>query len=337
MIATIDWLLASPEPWTRYRTLRDLLGRPEDDLEVRAARADMLAHPQVQALVARAATWGSQPFTRHNDAGYALYALITLVDFGFRAGDPCLAPIVDAILAHQAPEGAFQTLVNISTNFGGSGQDAWTWIACDAPTVLYALLGLGLGDDERVQRAVDHLVSLVDDNGWRCVSSPDIGKFRGPGRKDDPCPIANVYALKAIAACSRSGLLESDAAHRGAEMLLAHWQQQGERKMYLFGIGTDFRKLKYPFVWYDILHVTSVLSHFAFVRDDTRYRQMVEAVATQADAEGRYTATSMYKTWKGWSFADKKAPSPWLTFLVLHLTRQSGPSQAGRDHALGLP
>jgi len=38
-----------------------------------------------------------------------------------------------------------------------------------------------------------------------------------------------------------------------------------------------------------------------------------------------YTAGSMYRAWKGWSFADKKHPSPWLTFLVLrvltHLTK----------------
>ena len=31
----IQWLLASQEPWTRYRTLVDLLGRPQDDAEVK--------------------------------------------------------------------------------------------------------------------------------------------------------------------------------------------------------------------------------------------------------------------------------------------------------------
>ncbi len=47
-----NWLLNSNEPWTRYRTLTDLLGRPEGDAEVQAARAEMLAHPQVQAMTA---------------------------------------------------------------------------------------------------------------------------------------------------------------------------------------------------------------------------------------------------------------------------------------------
>jgi len=314
MTEVVQWLLESDEPWTRYRTLVDLLGRPEKDDEVQGARAAMLAHPQVQALVAAAATWGELPIKRHNNAGHPLYALSTLADFGLRATDPGMAAGIEAVLAHRSPEGALQSVLNISPRFGGSGEDTWAWLACDAPTLLYALLSFGLGDDPRLQQAGEHLADLVDDNGWRCAGSPEVGKFRGPGRKDDPCPIANVYALKALALLPE--LAGSPAAHVGAEMLLSHWENQAGRKMYLFGIGTDFRKLKYPFVWYDILHVVEVLSRLPFVHDDPRLGQMLAAITAQAGEAGRYTATSMYTAWKGWSFADKKNPSPWLTFLV---------------------
>ena len=34
----IAWLLESGEPWTRYRTLVDLLDWPQDDADVQAAR-----------------------------------------------------------------------------------------------------------------------------------------------------------------------------------------------------------------------------------------------------------------------------------------------------------
>jgi hypothetical protein len=111
-----------------------------------------------------------------------------LLESGMAAG-------IEAVMAHQSPEGAFQSLISIPKVFGGTGEDEWNWIVCDAPTLLYALLAMGLGDDPRVQRAADHLVGLVDENGWRCVAAPELGKFRGPGRKDDPCPIVNVYAL----------------------------------------------------------------------------------------------------------------------------------------------
>jgi hypothetical protein len=323
-----QWLLEFDEPWTCYRTLVDLLDRPKDDLEVQTARAEMLTHPQVQAMMAETATWGDRSLKRHNDASHPIYKFSTLADFGVRVDDPGMEVGIEAVLAHQSPEGAFQTLVNIPQAFGGTGEDSWTWILCDSPTLLYTLLAMGaqgspaLGDDPRIQQAVSHLVDVIDDNSWHCVAAPELGKFKGPGRRSDPCPIVNVYALKALAQVP--DLLDSPAVRTGAEMLLRHWECQHERKLFMFGIGTDYRKLKYPFVWYDVLHVVDVLSRFPFVHSDKRFQEMVQVITEQADEAGRYTATSMYQAWKGWSFADKKKPSPWLTFLVWRVLKRIG-------------
>ena len=316
----LPWLMASDEPWTRYRALRDLCDRPESDPEVLGARAEMLEHPRVQGLVAEAARWGQRALRRHNDASHTLYALSTLADFGVRSDDPGMAPVIEAILRHQAPEGAYQSVLNIAKTFGGTGEDTWTWIACDAPTLLYTLLAMGLDGAPHVRLALGQLADLVDENGWRCLGAPEIGRFRGPGRKDDPCPIANVYALKALSLAPE--MIDSDAANRGIEMLLWHWEHQRERKLYLFGIGTDFRKLKYPFVWYDILHVVDVLVRFPIARSDPRLDQMVQTIIDQAGAEGRFTAGSMYRAWKDWSFADKRQPSPWLTMLCCRVLKR---------------
>lgn len=316
---TIQWLLASGEPWTRYRTLVDLLDRPDEDPAVQDARAEMLAHPQVQALIAETTRWGERPLKRHNDASHPIYAFSTLADFGVRDVDPGMDAGIRAVMSHQSPEGAFQTQINVARAFGGTGEDAWTWIACDAPTLLYALLSMGRAEDPRVARAIDHLASLVEGNGWRCAAAPQLGGFKGPGRKTDPCPMANVYALKALAL---TPLADGPAARAGVEMLLWHWAHRIGRKLFLFGIGTDFGRLKYPFVWYNVLHVVDVLSRVPFALADPRLREMVEAIAAQADGLGRYTAGSMYRAWKGWSFAGKQHPSPWLTLLVLRVLKR---------------
>ncbi|MCG2769680.1 MAG: hypothetical protein L6435_15080, partial [Anaerolineae bacterium] len=60
----IQWLLEANEPWTRYRTLVDLLDRPEEDPEVVSARAEMLAHPQVREMIAEAAAWPGHALKR---------------------------------------------------------------------------------------------------------------------------------------------------------------------------------------------------------------------------------------------------------------------------------
>jgi hypothetical protein len=195
--------------------------------------------------------------------------------------------------------------------------------------LLDGLLALGVPPDARLQVAADHLVHLVKDNGWRCSSAPELSRFRGPGKAADPCPIANVYALKALANIASVSqdrdlpeLYTSPAVRTGVEMLLQHWEQRLEKKYFLFGVGSDFQKLKYPFIWYDILHVVDVLSRFPITRQDERFVEMMETILTQADEIGRYTASSVYMAWKGWSFADKKNPSPWLTFLVMRIEKR---------------
>lgn len=90
-------------------------------------------------------------------------------------------------------------LVNVSSAYGGTGKDNLAWSLCDAPLVLYALLKFGLKEDPRVKAAVKHLAGLGTDYGWPCAVSPQLGKFRGPGRKSDPCPYATLISLKALA------------------------------------------------------------------------------------------------------------------------------------------
>jgi len=51
----IDWL--SGPPWVRYRTLKDLLGRPEGSSEVQEARQAMLSHPQIQSRLQELVKW----------------------------------------------------------------------------------------------------------------------------------------------------------------------------------------------------------------------------------------------------------------------------------------
>ncbi len=173
----LDWLLASHEPWTRYRTLVDLLAKPEHDPETVQARVDMLVDAQVHDLIQQMCSWPGYVIKRHNDARHLIYALSVLADFGVRAQDPGVDAGIQAVLAHQSQQGAFQSMLNIHPRFGGSGEDNWSWMLCDSPTLLYALLAMGLGDDVRVRRAVEHLLGLVDDNGWRCRCAPELGNF----------------------------------------------------------------------------------------------------------------------------------------------------------------
>ena len=173
-----------------------------------------------------------------------------------------------------------------------------------------------------MQAAVHHLTSLIRENGWPCAVALELGKFRGPGRKSDPCPYANLAMLKMLTQFPER--LADDVVRTGVETVLSLWEQRKERRPYLFAMGTDFAKLKAPLVWYDILHVTDVLTQIPWVRDDARLLELVSIVAGKADQEGRYTAESVWRDWRPWGFGQKRTPSRWLTVIAYRILERAG-------------
>ncbi|MBM3130899.1 MAG: hypothetical protein FJ009_20010 [Chloroflexi bacterium] len=331
------WLLEGPA-WVQYRARVDLLKQNENHPDVIAARKTMLADPQIKALIKSATKLPTTILTSHKSAGHPIRQLVFLADLGLRADDPGMKPIIARIFQHQSVEGPFQSLMNIPKHFGGSGKDEFAWALCDAPLLAYALARFGLGDDARVQRAIQHLVGLVRANGFPCAVSKELGKFRGPGRKDDPCPYANLVMLKLLGLSfrakreippaeprfldtktvsrndKRAGLRRASRA--AAETLLNVWAHSREQHPYVFYTGTDFRKLKAPLVWYDIVNVLDTLTQFPFLRKDARLIEMAECVRAQADADGRFTPESVWQAWGDWEFGQKKIPSRWLTLIA---------------------
>lgn len=313
----VNWLTNGPS-WLIYRVLVDLLALPESDPRVVSARQEMLSDPRIQSLIAELGVWPGTILKSHNDASHLLHKLVFLAELGLKANDPGMQMVVERILARRSPEGVFQMMVNIKPAYGGSGEDQPAWMLCDAPLVTYALLRLGLHHDSRVQTAVHYLAGVVRENGWPCAVTPDLGKFRGPGRKDDPCPFANLAMLKVF-----SMLPDPDIgpARTGAETLLSLWQQHKERRPYLFAMGSGFSKLKAPLIWYDLLNLVDVLTSFPWLQGEPRLQEIARLLQSKMDANGRFTAESIWTAWKDWEFGQKREPSRWIT-LIAHRALQ---------------
>jgi len=115
------------------------------------------------------------------------------------------------------------------------------------------------------------------------------------------------------------------SARIGVETLLSLWDESKERHPYMFFMGTDFRKLKAPLFWYDILHVLDVLSRFEWIRTDRRFTQMLTILEARADSDGRYIPESVWTAWKYWDFGQKKHLSQGLTFFVQRILKRVHP------------
>lgn len=313
--------LVDDEKWSdlllvvgRENVLLDLLGQSENDEAVLAARRGMLADPRVVSLIDELSGWPGKVISSHKSASQPFHKLTFLADLGVRTEDPGITTVVTAVLRRQSDEGPFQLPMNIPEHYGGSGTDEWAWALCDAPLIVYGLAKMGLDSDPRVRAAIGYLVGLVRENGWPCAVSKELGKFRGPGRKDDPCPFANLAMLKALA--QFDDLRDGPACHVGAETILSLWSESQSRHPYMFYMGTDFRKLKAPLIWYDLLHVLDVLSQFPWLATDARLMDMIDTLQQRADPHGRFSPESIWAPWKAWEFGQKKEPSRWVTMLA---------------------
>ena len=309
----LHWLLEG-EPWVEYRTRLDLLHEASDSQSVRTAYAGMIKDPKVQGLLNELIDWPGSALKSHKKAGHLLHKLVFISDLGLRMETPQVAEVMEKVLSQPSLEGPFRILVNLPKHFGGSGADELSWMLCDAGSTLYAAAKIVGTEDPRITKAADYLAGLAREGiGWPCAATKTLGKFKGPGKREDPCPYANLLMVKAL---SPFGERYRDQTDLGVNTLLHLWENRTSQKPFLFAMGTHFAKLKAPLVWYDILHVMDVLSQIPEIRDEKSIREMAEIIAGKADSEGRFTAESIWMDWRDWEFGQKRAPSRWVTLLV---------------------
>jgi len=239
------------------------------------------------------------------------------MDIGFDTDIPEIESAVKQIMSHKDKYGVYQSMTNIPPGYGGKGEDVFGWCLCDAPLLLMALVKIGVDYQRHIKQGVEHLVGLYNGQGFPCSVSEEHGKFRGPGRKDDSCPFATLIMLKLLSEIDE--YRDSDIVKGGIEYILSLWENSFEKHPYMFYTGTDFRKLKAPAMWYDVVSVTDLLSKYEYVRTDSRFREMIDLIKGKQDADGMFTPESVYQKFKGWDFGQKKTVSPYLSYLCIRI------------------
>jgi hypothetical protein len=271
----------------------------------------MKSDPRLAAIVEELQAWPGPRIAGHRSANQFFHKLAFLTDSGLERDDPGMGTIVERILDSLDADGVPTLPVDIGEAHGGAGSAVGGWALCDAPVTLLALKRLGV-DDPRIDRGARFLTGLPRPSGYGCAVSKSLGDWRGPGKKSDPCPYATLVMLKLLLSYGDEFKAEVESC---AECLLDLWEHSRAKHPYIFSMGTDFRKLKLPFVWYDILHVADALSRVEGVREDRRLAEMVGAIEAKR-GQGGFVPESVYLAWKDWDFGQKKAASRHMTETV---------------------
>ena len=308
-------LLNISDDWLKYPILLNLCHESKENLvEIRNAA---LADSRIKRYLTDIASFHGTLVTNHKNPDLPIHKLLFLLDLGFDTKIPEIKAAIEELLTHKDEHGIYQSMTNVPKHFGGIGEDVFSWCLCDAPLLLLALLKSGKNYHEYIKPGVDHLVSLCRDNGFPCAVSPELGRFRGPGKKDDCCPYATLIMADMLSYIPEYG--NSQVAGSSVKALLNLWENSLSQHPYMFYMGRDFRKMKAPSCWYDIVSVAGVLSKYEFVREDPRFLEMIKHIKDKQDKDGLITPESVYQKLKDWDFGQKKEPSPYLTYLCYQI------------------
>ena len=308
----INWLLED-EPWVRYRTLIDLLGKKENDKDVIKAKEEIIQHPLIKNIFKKQnkdGYWGlpKDIFTWWPKKDTTFWLLSMLADFGFTKEDKRIAKACHYIFDLQLESGGFNSF--------NPGKPA----DCHTAILLEPLAKMGFADDPRSKKAYQWLVSRQrQDGGWWCKDTSQIG---GPREKEPSCAFATTFVLGAMA--QNPLLKKGKVAKRGVEFLLQCWGNRGKIKYagHDSQIGTGWEKLKYPFTDYRILKSLDTLSQFEFAKKEKRFKEMIEMLASKQDQNGRFRPESIHLIWSDFDFGQKEKPSRWVTFLALRIFKR---------------
>ncbi len=313
-------LLSISEPWLQYAIRKNLLHESREDLI--DIKSEALQDKKILSYLNDITNFHNAIVRNHKDPDLSIHKLLFLLDLGFEMDIPEIESAITQIMSHKDKNGVYQSMTNIPPHYGGKGENVFGWCLCDAPLLLNALLKAKVDYQQHIKQGVEHLLSLCRKQGFPCSVSEEHGTFRGPGRKDDCCPISTLIMIKLLSKIDE--YRNCDAVKDSIEAILSLWENSLERHPYMFYMGTDFRKLKAPAMWYDIVSVTDCLSRFEYVKPDPRFCEMIDLIKGKRNADGLFISESVYQKFKGWDFGQKKTPSPYLSYLCERIFQQAG-------------
>lgn len=322
----LEWLLSSDEPYAVWATLTGVLGRPADDPEVRSAHAAVVADASVRRLAEELPSWeteGSEP--GHHSPEFLPNRLNLLADMGVSGGDfGRVEQLLDDILERQDARGRFGASGRAG---GGRPKPESGSLLCDTNVVVDVLLRFGRKDEPGVERALSRmaadLAATPQGRAWQCVPE-QRAFFRMPGRGADVCPQVTLEGLRTF-----SHLPAAERPTRIAEAArtpLEIWRRRTVERPYGFGHGYQFKSVKWPNFWYDVLWVLETVGRYpelwrgSHARSEDR-RSVAELaaclIAYNFAEDGTVTPRRTYRGFESFSFGQKRDPSPFATARCL--------------------
>jgi hypothetical protein len=303
-----EWLLELENSPVRYWTLVDILNRPPDDLEVRAAHAAIPTYPPVAELLAaqkRDGYWVKRDYYLPRTGRGTFWVLSVLGDLGLTAEEEHILRACDFMFTHQRENGAFCRRRRVS----GQGT-VWQKHAepCTHARIVRFLLQFGYAKDPRVRKAIDWLLPIQRDDGmWFCRGAEGRGCLR-----------ATLDVLRLAA------LDPQTAAHPGTTRAAAAvCDLMIEPRMSRYHVGDawgTWEGLKYPYFGFSVISALDALARLDYTLEEPKIAAAMEYLLSRQSPDG---AWSLDESWSQppIDFGQPDEPNKWLTLDALRVVK----------------
>jgi len=331
----LEWLLEESNPSARYFTLRDILGCSESDADLRAVKKKIPKSKPVTKILSRQRPdgyWGDvdNPYIPKYKASY--WQVMVLADLGMTRQDPRMRSACNYIFSFQHAEGGF------SSNTYRTALREYSWrarrgkklpsktdwiqrhiyegqLSCLTGNMAAALIRLGYENDPRLQRALNWLIMVQnDDGGWLCPywsahAQDRHGCFYGT--------IGPLEAFSEVSPRKRTHATQRAIEH-GAEFLLMHRLFKADHHNYSI-INKSWLRFGFPpFYRYNILRGLDVLTKLGYTRDQ-RAGDAIDVLLRKRCKDGTWVLESAPAGRMHTNIEMAGRPSKWITLVALRI------------------
>ena len=264
----VAWLLKNESPSVRYWTFKDILGKPETETDVVAARTRIPSWRPVAEYLREqdpAGYWGDREDVYWPKWRATVWALILLAEMGVPGTNPSIKKGSEYFL--RVMDGQDRSWP--PPKYSDEDLRGWrlVWEPCVTGNMARTLAEFGFEDDSRVREMFEWLVkNQRDDGGWNCDTEKRGG---GGGEVHHSSFMSTIEPLWAFSSLDRQKWPRGgrEAVERGMEFLLIHRLFKSDRSGKV--IQPEWTQLHFPWFYeYDILQGLRVVTALGFGGDE---------------------------------------------------------------------
>ena len=319
-----DWLLEKNNPSIRYFTLRDILEKPKEDLELREARQEIMKTGLVPVILAKQQKEGywetAENFYTAKYKG-TVWQLLILAELGADIADVNIRKACEFILIHSQDRQSGGFAYSTSAKKGGGRHSEV--IPCLTGNMVWSLIRLGYLNDPCIKRGINWITNYqrFDDGIQESLKGWPYDRLKAACLGKHTCHMGAVKTLKALSEIpeNQRSTDVKNTIEKGTEYILKHHIYKRSHELNLVA-KPGWLKFGFPLMYQtDILEILGILTQLGY--KDERMQEAIDMLISKQDDWGRWNLENTFNGRFQVNIEQKGKPSKWITLKALKVLK----------------